>query len=528
MVPVLDPAQLVGRAHPRAAGQVVVVLVDDGRLVGLLADEVRGLAAVRPSQTTQLTGAGADLLLRSAFEHPELGHVVSVIDPDVVLRLPGVPVVREAPATGDVAPAEQARRRPAPTRSPSCGAAGTCWRSASSTSTRRSPHPCSRPSVVDGPTCLGTTSVAGADVAVADLLALLELGALDGSPMACGLVLDLPDGQVVLGVSEMVGLRDVPDERVVPLPASASPSPQLLSQVADVEGVGACLLVDGARLRSSEAVTALSRVATASDDGTATDDAARTAGAVTGPPHLAYRAGVDLATPLEQVAEVLGFPDDLVRSSGAPAVLGFVLHRGEAVPVLCLATVLGREVPAYGVTSRLLLVHVDGAPVAWAVAALHAILPLVWHDPDAAARDGRPGGVLAASPLVELATRPGLLPLLDLQQLATTALGAAPARLPAQRAPAPARPACRPDRRRQRPAGTGSALGSARARCGDRCGRRAAAAPGSPAGGSRPPRARAAAARGRSPAPRRATRASRRAPGRAPRAAPAGSGAAPT
>ena len=435
VVPVLDPARLVGRDHPRAAGQVVVVLVHDGRLVGLLADEVRGLAAVRPSQTTQLAGAGPDLLLRSAFEHPELGHVVSVIDPDLVLRLPGVPVVREAPATGVVAPTDQAPG--VPSRSLTVVRCGGHLLAIGVEHVHSTiPAPVLRPSVVDGPTCLGTTVVAGADVAVADLLALLELGALDGSPMACGLVLDLPDGQVVLGVSEMVGLRDVPDERVVPLPASASPAPELLSQVADVEGVGACLLVDGARLRSSDAVTALSRVATASDDATSSDDAARTTGAVGGPPHLAYRAGVDLATPLEQVAEVLGFPDDLVRSSGAPAVLGFVLHRGEAVPVLCLATVLGREVPAYGVTSRLLLVHVDGAPVAWAVAVLHAILPLVWHDPDAAARDGRPGGVLAASPLVELATRPGLLPLLDLQQLATTALAAAPAQLPAQRSPA--------------------------------------------------------------------------------------------
>ncbi len=437
VVPVLDAAHLLGRDHPRADRQVVVVLVAHGRLLGLLADEVRGLASVEPSQTTQVACDGADLLFSATFQHPEQGHVVSVVDPEVVLRLPGVPVVQEVAGLAETSGLAGAVRagRPA-TRSLTVVRCGEQLLAIGVEHVHSTiPAPVLVPSVVDGPTCLGMTGVAGADVPVADVLALLGLGALAGSAMSCGLVLDLPDGQVVLGVTEMVGLHDVAEERVVDLPPSASPAPELLHQVADVDGVGACLLVDGERLRSCPAVTALSRVTTVSDDAVVLGSTAVSGTA--GPPHLAYLAGTDLATPLSQVVEVLGFPDDLVRSSGRPAVLGVVLHRGVAVPVLCLASVLDRQVPEYGRASRLLLVHVDGAPVAWAVAGLHAILPLVWHDPDGTgSRTERPGGVLSTCALVQLDTMPGLLPVLDLELLARSTLGSGSAApLPAQRQP---------------------------------------------------------------------------------------------
>lgn len=431
LVPVLDTARLAGRGRPRAAGQVVVVLVSGGRLLGLLADEVRGLAGVHPSRRSPVTCDGADLLFSSTFSHPEQGHVVSVVDPEVVLHLPGVPVVLEAQELVGTTGTGRAGRPP--TRSLTvvrCGERLLAIGVEHVHST--TPAPVLRPSVVDGPICLGMTSVAGADVAVADLPALLGLGSTAGSPMACGLVLDLPDGQVVLGVGEMVGLHDVPEDRIVALPTSASPAPALLDRVADVDGVGVCLLVDGAQLRSCDAVTALSRVTTASG-GAGADSARATAGVRAGPAHLAYRAGVDLATPLAQVVEVLGYPDDLLRISASAAVLGVVLHRGAAVPVLCLAGVLGREVPAYGVASRLLLVRVDDVPVAWAVAALHAILPLAWHDPQATGSRTSRGGVLSACPLVQLDTMPGLLPAVDLEDLARSTLGPALAPVPGQR-----------------------------------------------------------------------------------------------
>ncbi len=406
LVPVVDLLPLLDRPHPPARNPVVVVLAHDGRLLGLLVDEVRGLATLRHGQLTPVEASGPRLLFSHAFPADD-GAPVSVLDPDVLLALPGVPVVRDLPresgtgtSSGGVRPLTVVR----------CGQ----YRLALDVAVVQStvPSPALSTSVVAGPTCLGVTPVAGSDVAVVDLLALLGLGDLVGAELDCGAVVELPDGKVVLGVASMVGLFDVPVDAVVPLPSSASPRPDLLREVVDVAGVGACLLVDPEGLLQAPEVVVLSRLTVESEEQGQGSVVRRP---VVGPPHLAYRAGVDVATPLSQVAEVLAHPEDLVDSAGAAHVLGFVLHRGAAVTVLSLAALLGREPAPVTPASRLLLVDVDGAPVAFAVESLQAILPPVWLD-----TDPRPAGSdpLRAAHLVELDGVDALLPSLDLVGLA--------------------------------------------------------------------------------------------------------------
>ncbi len=424
MVPVLDLAQALGRPHGRAPEQVVVVLTGGGQVLGLLVDTVRGLTTVRDDDTARVRAEGEGLLFTRTFVDPGTGGVVSVLDPDALLGLPGVPVVLEQPR--EAVAAGTADGGPARTLTlVRCGPFTLALDVSAVHSTV--PSPVLRPSPADGPTCLGVTPVAGAEVAVADLLALLGLGSQAGVALDCGLVLDLPDGQVVLGVGAMVGLHDVPASAVVPLPAAASPVPFLLHDVAEVPGVGACLLVDGARLLATADLGVLSRITTRLDD----EEAATARAAATGPSHLAYRAGPVLATPLEQVVEVLAYPQDLVPSRGAPHVLGLVVHRGVAVPVLDLASALDRPATAHTPTSRLLLLDVDGEPAAYAVSGLIAILPLAWSDPSPA---GRPqASVLQRCPLVQLDTLEGLVPRLDLRALTRELRGTPAVAVPSPR-----------------------------------------------------------------------------------------------
>lgn len=421
VVPVVDLLLLQGREHPRRQDQVVVVVAHGEQLLGVLVDEIRGLASVPPDGFDDLACDRGTLLSSRTFHHPELGHVVSVLDPAALLCLPGVPVVREsASAAGTVVDLAGPARSLTLVR---CGSYALAIDVEHVHSTI--PSPALTSSVVDGPVCLGMTPVAGYDVPVLDVLSLLGLGTLAGDVLECGLVVDVGDGQVVLGVSSLVGLRDVQAGRVVAVPRTACSSPDLLPAVADVPGIGACLLLDGAALRARADVLALSRMRTdAAEPGQQ-----RTAGVTTptGPAHLAYRAGLDLATELSQVVEVLAYPEDLVASSCEQGIAGFAMHRGTAVPVVDLAVVLGQQPDARGVTSRLLLVDVDGDPFAFSVGALHAILPTMWSDLSAAtAIDGTATGVVRSCPLVQLVTQDRLLPQLDLVALARR-LFAAPA-----------------------------------------------------------------------------------------------------
>lgn len=420
IVPVVDLALCLGRAADRDhRGRVVVVVAHDGCLVGLLVDEVRGMVAVPVTGFDEVTAVDELELFSRTFHHPEQGHVVTLLDAGAVLALPGVPVVRERDERAEHRPlAETARQETCSFTVVRCGAFLLALDVAFVHSTV--PSPGLRPSPADGPTCLGVAPVAGQDVAVVDLLALLGLGSLSGTPLGCGLVLDLPDGQVVLGVGEMVGLHDVPRTAVVALPAAASPDPGVLNRVAEVTGVGTCLVVDGDALLALHDVLALSRVSTESAPGagdlrgSGAPGAPAGAGATAGPPYLAYRADVAIATPLSQISEVLAYPEDLVPSRGSAEVLGLVLHRGVAVPVVCLATVLERTPPAYTPAARLLLVDVDGERLAYAVGGLHAILALAWVDEE---QRRRPGPPLRGCPLVQLQTMDALVPELDLHAL---------------------------------------------------------------------------------------------------------------
>lgn len=437
LLPVVDLAHVLERPHGRDRGQVVVVVASEGQVVGLLVDEIRGMASVPATGLVEVACSGGGLLFSRTFADPDGGQVVSVLDAEALLSLPGVPVVRETPRSAAVEPGTaEVRARSRSLTLVRCGGFTLALDVAHVHSTI--PSPALQPSPADGETCLGVTPVAGFDVAVVDVLALLGLGSLQGDALDCGLVLDLPAGQVVLGVGSMVGLRDVTEGHVVPLPAMASPCPDLLRTVADVEGVGACLLVDGERLLTLPAVVSLSRIATASEAGSGGSGGSGAARDVTaGPPHLSYAAGVPLATQLSQVVEVLAYPEDLVPTSGAGDVLGFTVHRGTAVPVLCLTGVLGRAREPYTASSRLLLVDVDGDPVAYAVAGLHAILPLTWTGP----APTRPGEGLRACPLVQLAGDDALLPLLDLHALTRRLRGTTAPQLPTPRTaelPAPA------------------------------------------------------------------------------------------
>ena len=422
VLPVVDLAVALGGAHAAAPGQVVVVVRDDDRLVGVLVDEVRGMARV-PADRLDAVDAGA--LVSHLWEGPATGGVVSVLEAAGLLRLPGLPVVVDAVhEQADAAAPRAGGRTLVLTR---CGpfVLGVDVALVHSTV----PSPPLSPSPADGPTCLGTTPFAGSAVAVVDVLALLGVGRLDGAHgLGCGVVLDLPDGQVVLGASAVVGLHEVPHGSVAPLPPLTSPAPGLLTGVADVDGVGPALLLDLPALRALPDVVALSRLAVPLDERAGVDDAARRA-AVTGVPHLAYDVGSPVCTDLAQVTEVLGRPEALLPAGAAPGVLGLVVHRGRPVPVVDLADAVGR--PPLGVegAERLLLVEVDGEPVAYAVAGLRAILPRTWEDEAQPPTGSTP---LHRARLVQLAGSDALVPSLDLHAL-TRELRGAPA-LPAPRA----------------------------------------------------------------------------------------------
>lgn len=420
VLPVLDLQAVTGRPEDRRADQVVVVVASGDRVLGLLADQVQGICAVPADTLVAAHAHGGGLLFSHTFRHPETGRAYSVLDAAAVLQLPGVPTVtdvtRDSGTTRDGGPA-RSRRTLTVLR---CGE----FRLAIDASHVHTtiPTPDLRSSVLTSRMCPGTVVYDDREVPVVDPLVLLGLGELARADTGAGLVLDLGPGYVVLALSELLELTHVDPDDVLPTPSFALPRPDLLAGMVSVAGIGDCLLLDGATLLTDPQLSGFAAVntaleATRSDDGSAL--AAAAAAASGAPSYLTYSIGLDLATRLEQVSEILPFPTELTRTS-VPGLLGLVTHRRAVVPVLCLSILLGREQREVTPSTCLLLVQTDDGEVAFAVDALRSIAPLTWTDTDQAVR-GDPadrGTTLRSAPLVRVGEDSRLLPELDLRTVA--------------------------------------------------------------------------------------------------------------
>ncbi|RBY79501.1 chemotaxis protein CheW [Blastococcus sp. TF02A-26] len=420
VLPVLDLAAVLGESAPRRPDQVIVVVASGGQALGLLADEVRGICHVPCDALIPARAEGGDLLFSAAFRHPETGRAHSVLDASAILARPGVPTVtdvtRDATAV-NAAARDEVQRTMTVLR---CGPYRFAVDAAHVHTTV--PTPELRSSVLASRLSPGVIEFSDREVPVVDPLVLLGLGQLDRTDTGAGLVLDCGSGFVVLAVSELLQLTHVLDADVLPAPAFAVPRPDLLTGMVTPGDLGDCLVLDGAALLADPDLAGFASVNTSLGAGPTGQDAVvsvAAAAAIGAPAYLTFSIGVDVAVPLDQIAEILACPAALT-AVGVDGVRGLMTHRRAVLPVLDLASLLGcAERPAES-ASCLLVVEVDGQPVAFAVDALRGIAPLTWTDAEQSVRGphGDRGTTLKSASLVRVGEEKRLLPDLDLCALA--------------------------------------------------------------------------------------------------------------
>jgi len=451
-LPVLDLRPLLGTPSVRALDQVVVIISDGGQQLGLLADAVRGISEVDVAQRRAVRASGTPLLLSHTVRHDQTDTVLSVLDVDAVLALPGVPTVEVGgPVLGAEAAELAAELRSSASRRTltllQCGTQVLALDVDVVHTTLA--HAAARPSVLSGAACLGVTDFAGREVAVLDPLQLLGLGTLPPTEVStgAGVVLDLGHGYVVLAVTAVLDIVRVLADDVLAVPRFAVGRPDLVTGVVDVDGRGQCLVLDGGALRAERELVTYASVNTelagaAAGVAEQRDGAAAAVASRTAPAYLTYSVGVDVASRLDQVVEILPYPPAWTPTNVGDSLLGILVHRRAAVPVIQLPAVLGQPRLEPGPSTCLLLVEVDGEQVAFVVDALRGIDSLTWQEPGP---DGGPAprGALTSSavalrsaPLVGVGGGDKLLPDLDLPALARrvgveTARGGRASRTPA-------------------------------------------------------------------------------------------------
>jgi purine-binding chemotaxis protein CheW len=366
--------------------------------------------------------------------------VVSLLDAEAITRLPGIPVVHDSgprgAALGLVGERADASRRTVLLLG--CGPIGLCIDVSHVHSVI--PQLTLHSSPLEGATCRGVVHLQDKAVPAVDPLHLLGLGRVPDDGNLRGLVLAMPRGLVVLTVSDIADITSVPVGDVLPLPPVGMPKSGFLTGVLRTGPGGQHLLLNGEALRADAELDALGSLgvslsgsktpAVASAEPAAASSAAPTAASRQGKDgrrvvanvrkFLTYSVGMEAATPLAQITEIVPYPSHAIVMDSSGALMGIFTHRRLSVPLLSLPVLLGMGQATDDSTARVLLVDTPaGELVGFVVPALHAIEDSIWEE-SAPDQPGEPGTMLQRGPLVKIGTR--LLPHIDLTGLVAAEL----------------------------------------------------------------------------------------------------------
>ncbi len=425
IVPVLDPAPLLGLTAVQPGPQRVILLLRLGAaerplLLGLLLDGVGSIVA--PARLHQLEPAEpgrAGLLTHAFVLDADAGGLVVVLEPAALARLPGVPLVAE---TGQAALAAQAGPRE-PCLLFEVGGHGLAIAAALVETTV--PQAQILSSELRGGLCLGVIHHHGQEIPVVDSLQLLGLGHSPATALSDVLVLRLGAGRLALVLDLVRDIRHLAMQALLPLPPLGLRRPALFAGLLPPEqGAAPVLLLLSAALQAEPgllALAGLSHAIPATRGHRRAEAAAPAEIAGQGPrtSYLTYRLDTELGTPLTQVREIMRLPPQRgAAASDAPGMLGLLLHRGQALPLVCLRTVLGQARPSADHADAMVLVVDDeeGGAVGWVVDGLTGIEPARWQREAPAGADPRD---LSLQALVEVGggEQRRTLPVLELRRL---------------------------------------------------------------------------------------------------------------
>lgn len=386
LLPVIDLQMLIGAgamASPTADN--VVVMVSEGRLLGVLADSVTGIFGCEDAKLSRLAQAtGGPSLICGGFPRDDDGSLVSLLSVEALASLPGVPQVADPRRSAGVDETLQDLVEE--------DAHLMLLRSGDLSFALKSTHvhttlldPVRESSALSGGYCLGAIEHAGRRVPAVDLAAFCGFDALPAHTLRQAFVLNFDGAYVAMLVEEVVDVV-----RTVIPPAAGSvlgalPEGEVMAGVLSLDALpahsvravtrrkGFYLRLDETRLMQSPALIGLSKLNTPVEG--AGGDASEGARDRIRPGHrvITYDIGVEVATPIDQISEILPWrPDEALGGTGGSRA-ALVVSRGRSIPTWCLSSMFGRVAPPLSPSASVLVVEHDGGLVGFSVSRLMTI-----------------------------------------------------------------------------------------------------------------------------------------------------------
>lgn len=390
MVPVVDLRLIIQSRGELPPSADVVVMEHEGRLLGLAADGVVGVytladeavSAVRPMDPLSS-------VLQAGFQRPDDNSLVSVLSPAAIASIPQVPLVtapskvlaESALAVGDGKKVSGLIGDPRHLMLMRCGGIPLAIASQAVHTTLIQPEV--RGSHLSAGQFKGMMRFGDQDIPALELSVLCGFAPMEAGVKPQAFLMQFPAGLVAFLVDEIVNVVVADGHQIAPVPLFANLQARMFCGTLPTEaiaedagemaqgGAGFHLILDDAHMHSD---THLAEVAAMAQQAgraeTTLSTAARTAkaqGFRESGQMVSYSVGVDVASPIGQISEIL--PWDAASAVQGMNGSSLLMSRGRPIPVYCLSGLLGNAQGARAAerSGQVLVVEAQGQLIGFKV-----------------------------------------------------------------------------------------------------------------------------------------------------------------
>lgn len=396
MVPVLDLRLVVQHQGELPPNADVVVMEHEGRFLGIAADGVVGVY-VLPAEGVSPVGPLEPLasVLQAGFERPDDGTLVSVLSPTAIASIPKVPFVTapQNALAGNALLAAAGKNAAGQLADPRhlmlmrCSGIPVAMASQGVFTTLIQPQV--QGSHMASGNFKGMMRFGEQDIPALDLAALCGFAPRDASLPPQAFLMQFDQGLVAFLVDEVVNVVVADGHQIAPVPLFANLKPGMFAGALPAEAIaedavrsvpataGFHLILNDVHMLADahlQEVAAMARQSGRQEEGLST--VARTAkakGFREFGQMVSYHVGVDVASPIQQIAEILTWD----AQAAIPGMQGscLLMSRGRPIPVYCLSELLGnaRGAAAAEFRGNVLVVEVSDQLVGFRVPHLVSI-----------------------------------------------------------------------------------------------------------------------------------------------------------
>ncbi|MEC7259484.1 MAG: chemotaxis protein CheW [Pseudomonadota bacterium] len=331
-VPVIDLHQMLdGAPTPKGETDIIIILRCNGRLLGLLATEIRGLLSVNFSdrRTIQLPSG----LQRDVIRHD--GEIISILSVEDLFAQ-GVDTAQETLRTTDAITATDEVSYLL------CGISGHNFAVETLLIDATLPRTELKNSPLVVGMCDGVITHHGRDIPVLDTLQALGLGTNPTRPPVSGSIVVRMNGSGLIGFEvdrfhDICRLRESDFQR---RPQITTTRPDLLPRAYVTRDGKWFQVVDSKAVQADKGFHQFARATATEQAEPESTDGTR------GPEetYLVFKAGGRFACDIRKVFEIIRLPSDQITAPArGDGYSGTITHRRQVVPLLCLAQIFGQS-----------------------------------------------------------------------------------------------------------------------------------------------------------------------------------------